>query len=112
MLSAKHTISGDIEEIGEIHLPEHFGIYRIQRKRFYPAAYDADEYGGGSCHEEAAIKVFLRCEVEAIAKTHAIGLWAVIIEISTYSKWNSDGVLRLVTSNAFSAQKKRLHLQL
>jgi hypothetical protein len=63
VLSAKHTISGDIEEIGEIHLPEHFGIYRIQQKQLYPAAYDADEYGGGSCHEEAATNVILRCEI-------------------------------------------------
>jgi hypothetical protein len=63
MLSAKHTISGDIRQIGENRLSEHFGIYYIQQKSLYSAAYDAVEYGGGPCHEEASTKMFLRCEI-------------------------------------------------
>jgi hypothetical protein len=40
VLSAKHTISGDIRQIGENRLSEYFGIYYIQQKSLYPAAYE------------------------------------------------------------------------
>jgi hypothetical protein len=63
VLSAKRTISVDIQQIDGNHLPRHSGIYHIQQIQPYPAAYDADEYDEGSYHEEAATKVFLRCEV-------------------------------------------------